>query len=244
MSDTSNLELVQNCFNANWQIYQEIIRFNYMEHQEIYEFLRQYVADNYLHPFSLLELGCGDASYSAKALSGTAIQTYIGVDISEIGLNLASQNLNRLNCSVQLKQQEMWEFLERCSSTFDLILISFALHHLSAEKKQALLQHCWQRLNPGGTLLLIDVFCQEQESRPEYLARYCNYIQSQWQKLPSQSIAVVTEHITNSDFPESEATLRMWATEIGFNQVELIYSGNQEVHKALALRGCLKSGKR
>lgn len=235
MSETFKLELVKNCFNSSWQIYQEIIGSNYMEHREIYAFLRQYIEKNYPHSFSLLELGCGDAIYSAKALSETAIQTYIGVDISETALNLASQNLNTLNCSVELKQQEMWEFLEGCSSTFDLVLISFALHHLSAQKKQALLEQCWQRLNSGGALLIIDVFCREQESRPEYLSRYCGYIQTKWQKLSSESITVVTDHITSSDFPESEATLRMWATKIGFNQVEVLYEGTQDVHKALVL---------
>lgn len=235
MSTSPNLDLVQNYFNSTWLIYQEIIRFNYMEHQEIYQFLRQYIVNYYPDAFSLLELGCGDACYSAKALTETAIKTYIGVDISETGLNLAAQNLNRLNCSVELKQEEMWEFLKGCSSTFDLILISFALHHLSAEKKQELLQKCWHHLKEGGVLILIDVFCREFESRSDYLTRYCSYIESQWQKIPASDIALVTDHITRSDFPESVATFRTWATEIGFNQVDLIYQGTQEVHNALAL---------
>jgi 2-polyprenyl-3-methyl-5-hydroxy-6-metoxy-1,4-benzoquinol methylase len=107
-----------------------------MEHQEIYESIKQYVAQNYAEPFSLLELGCGDASSSSHALEGTAIQTYTGIDIALTGLELAKQNLDRLNCYVELKQQEMQEFFQECSSSFDLILISFVLHHLAAVEKQ------------------------------------------------------------------------------------------------------------
>ncbi len=234
MTETANLELVKTCFNNSWRIYQEIIRFNYMEHQEIYSELEKYLTNNYPHPFSLLELGCGDAFYSAKTLTQTAISSYIGVDLSETGLNLAKQNLNGLNCSVELKQVEMWEFLEGCSLSFDLILISFALHHLSSSQKQALLNKCYHYLNPGGALLLIDVFCQEHEPRSEYLRRYCDYVESQWQKIERRDRDVVIEHMTSSDFPESVATLRTWAETMGFNRVELIYNGTFEVHNAIA----------
>lgn len=235
MSESPNLELVQSCFSDSWPIYQHIMQLNYMEHQEIYASVRQYVLKNYPQPFSVLELGCGDASWSAQSFEGTAIQTYTGVDLAATGLELAPKNLRRLNCLIKLKQQEMQDFLDYCGLKLDIILISFVLHHLAAAEKQMLLQHCWQHLNSRGTLLLIDVFCRDRESRPEYLRRYYDYIQSQWQQLPSQSIAVVRDHISNSDFPESETTVRTWAREIGFNQVELIYLGTQEAHKALAL---------
>lgn len=235
MSENPDLNPVQDYFSDSWSIYEQITALNYMEHQEIYELLHQYIINNYSQPFCLLELGCGDARYSAKALLGTAIKNYTGVDLSVGGLKLAPQHLKDITCTLELKQQEMSDFLESCCSTFDLILISFALHHLSSKQKQVFLKHCWDCLNPRGTVLLIDVFCRNQENRSEYLARYCEYIQNQWQQIPPQSIPVVVEHITNSDFPESEATIRYWAKEIGFNQVELIYNGKQDAHKAFAL---------
>lgn len=229
MTKTPNLEI----FNNSWQIYQEIIRFNYMEHQDIYSELKKYITKNYPEPFSLLELGCGDAFYSAKSLTDTAISHYVGVDLSQPALNLAKQNLNGLNCSVELKQVEMWEFLECYSLSFDLILISFALHHLSSSQKQALLNKCYHHLNAGGALLLIDIFCREREPRPEYLKRYCNYVESQWQKIERSDLDLALEHITSSDCPESIATFRTWAEIIGFNQVEVIYNGTFEAHNAI-----------
>ncbi len=233
MTETPNLELVQTCFDNSWRMYQEIIQFNYMEHQEIYSELEKYLANNYPHPFSLLELGCGDAFYSAKSLTKTAISRYVGVDLSETVLNLAKQNLNGLNCSVELKQLEMWEFLDSCSLRFDLILISFALHHLSSSQKQALFNKCYHHLNAGGALLLIDIFCREREPRSEYLKRYCHYVESQWEKIERSDLDVAIEHITTSDFPESIATFRKWAETIGFNQVEVIYQGIFEAHKVI-----------
>ncbi len=128
----------------------------------------------------------------------------------------------------------MWEFLEGYSLSFDLILISFALHHLSSSQKQALLNKCYHHLNAGGALLLIDVFCREREPRSEYLRRYCDYVESQWQKIERSERDVVIEHMTSSDLPESVATFRTWAEMMGFNQVELIYQGTFEVHNAIA----------
>ncbi|WP_041933197.1 class I SAM-dependent methyltransferase [Gloeothece verrucosa] len=222
-------------FRDAWSIYEQVTALNYMEHQDIYEIVHQYIVKNYREPFSFLELGCGDARYSAKALLATAISNYTGVDLSLGGLNLAPKNLKNINCIVELKQQEMSDFLESCNSSFDLILISFALHHLSSKQKQVFLQQCWNCLNSKGTLLLIDVFCRNQETLPEYLARYCGHIQTQWQQIPSQSISKIVGHISTSDYPESESTLRHWAQEIGFNQVKLIYDGKHDVHKAFAL---------
>ena len=235
MSQAPNLELVQNYFRSSWSIYQEIVQLNYMDHEPIYNAIHQYLITHYPHPFSLLELGCGDASWSALALKGTAIETYTGVDLAPTGLELAAANLLTLNCSVQLQQQEMQQYLASCPSQFDLILVSFALHHLPAGEKQQFLEQCWHHLNPGGTLLLIDVFCREGESRPEYLTRYCGHIKREWQLLTPQTITAVTEHISSSDFPESVATVSTWSRKIGFEPVKLLYLGTQEVHTALAL---------
>ncbi len=156
------------------------------------------------------------------------------MDLSETGLNLAQQNLQGLNCSVELKPVEMWAFLEGYPSKVDLILISFALHHLSSSQKQALLSECYHHLNPGGALLLIDVFCQELEARSQYLKRYCDYVESQWQKIQKSDLDVVIEHMICSDFPESVATFRTWASTMGFNQLEVIYEGIFGIHNAIA----------
>jgi SAM-dependent methyltransferase len=235
MPGFSNLESVSSYFRNSWQIYQEVLRHNYMEHREIYEGVSQYITEHYPRPFSLLELGCGDASRSSETLHGTPIKAYTGVDLAPTGLELAAENLSSLNCPIELIQGEMREFLENSTSTYDLILISFALHHLTAVDKQKLLGQCWQHLASGGTMLLIDVFRHPRETRAQYLTRCGDYIRTQWQELSLADIDSIIGHIENSDFPESEEAVRVWAGEIGFDRVESLYSGIQGIHKALAL---------
>ena len=62
-----DLESVVAYFNA-WENYQQIIQHNYMEHLEITQILHQYLQAHYPFPFSFLDLGCGDASFSCHLL--------------------------------------------------------------------------------------------------------------------------------------------------------------------------------
>ncbi|MDY7013154.1 MAG: ubiquinone biosynthesis protein UbiE, partial [Cyanobacteriota bacterium] len=56
-------------FNQQWQLYQKILFNNYMGHQEIYGVLHELLINDLKKPFSLLDLGCGDASFTAQALA-------------------------------------------------------------------------------------------------------------------------------------------------------------------------------
>lgn len=55
-------------FNNQWILYQKILNNNYMGHQEIYDILHEFLLSNFQKPFKMLELGCGDATFTAKAL--------------------------------------------------------------------------------------------------------------------------------------------------------------------------------
>jgi SAM-dependent methyltransferase len=229
-----NLETVGDYFRTRWEIYREIVRRDYMDHEEIYRETRRFIVENYPNPFTLLELGCGDASSSSEMLKGTLIQSYTGIDLAPTGLALAAENLAWLNRSVELKQAEMLDFLHNTADTFDLILTSFALHHLSADGKQLLLKQCWQHLQPGGSLLLIDVFREEGETRPEYLTRYNDDMRTEWRALSSSEIDILVQHIESSDFPETERSIQQWAIESGF-KMKSLYNETRNPHKAFAL---------
>jgi hypothetical protein len=53
-----------------------------MEHREIYGVLHKLLTDYLPTPFSLLELGCGDASLTVQALLNTTVASYTGIDLS------------------------------------------------------------------------------------------------------------------------------------------------------------------
>ena len=86
-------------FFNEWSIYQKVLKNNYMFHEEVYGAVQKLLAERLQGwTFSLLDLGCGDASYIARALVGTTIRQYTGFDLSDTAIAIAKRNLGPLNC--------------------------------------------------------------------------------------------------------------------------------------------------
>lgn len=225
---------VADYFNG-WERYQQVIKHNYMEHVEIDRVLHQYLTERAPHPFSCLDLGCGDASFSARLLANLSPSAYTGVDLSATALELASQNLASLRIPISLKQQELQAFLSSCENRFDVILSSFSIHHLSSDLKQAYLAQVKQNLNPGGVLLLVDVFRQEGESRQSYIDRYRENIYTYWTEISPEVQQSLIQHIIDSDYPEPESSFIKWSQNVGFKDINLIYQDGHDTQKILAI---------
>lgn len=227
-----DLDAVANYFN-DWGMYQQVIRYNYMEHAEVQQIIHRCLKHRYESSFSMLDLGCGDASFSANLLTNLPIHAYTGVDIAKNALELAHSSLQVLNCPVTLVQQDLLKFLASHGAKFDVILSAFSIHHLSSEQKQLFLYHAKQRLNPGGILLFLDVFRKEEESRARYLQRYSENIRKYWVDLIPEYQKLLIEHIVDSDRPECESSVREWCKVAGFRIVELLYQGGRDTQKLL-----------
>ncbi|NER49614.1 MAG: methyltransferase domain-containing protein [Symploca sp. SIO1B1] len=214
-------------FNEQWQLYQKILLNSYMKHQEIYGILHQWLVNNFQKPFSMLELGCGDASFTAQALSNTTIASYQGIDLSEAALLIAQSNMEPLPCRATFTQGELSEYVvelvQKQQENFDLILSSFALHHLSFEQKDFVMGKLLHLLKNGGIFLLIDVFRSENEKREDYLKRYLEDVHKNWSQLTHQEYSLVEEHIRKSDFPETQSIFYSLATKHGFTRKECLY---------------------
>ena len=65
-------------FNQQWSIYQKILSNNYMSHRECYALLHRFLVGYFHKPYSLLDLGCGDASFTVRSLLDTPIVAYKG----------------------------------------------------------------------------------------------------------------------------------------------------------------------
>ncbi len=225
---------VADYFNG-WERYQQVIKHNYMEHVEIDRVLHQYLTDRAPNPFSFLDLGCGDASCSARLLANLSPSAYTGVDLSMTALELARRNLAALKIPIALKQQELQAFLSSCAERFDVILSSFSIHHLASDRKQEYLTQVKQNLNPGGILLLVDVFRQEGESRQAYIDRYRENIYTYWTEISPEVQQSLIQHIIDSDYPEWESSIREWSHNAGFKDIKLIYEGGHDTQKILAI---------
>jgi SAM-dependent methyltransferase len=77
-------------FFNEWSIYRKVLKNNYMFYEEIYGAVQKLLAERLQgRSFSLLDLGCGDASYIARALAETTIRQYTGFDLSDTAIAIA-----------------------------------------------------------------------------------------------------------------------------------------------------------
>lgn len=211
-----NQDAVKQFFDT-WSIYDEVLERNYMFHAEMFAEVSRIIAGRFAQrPFSILDLGCGSARHIAQALHATAVRRYVGLDLSSAALAHAGKNLESLNCETQLRQTDLLAGLENETGEFDLVVSSYAAHHLSTPDKQLLFQRVRRRLTKNGIFLLIDVARDETEETAVYLDRYCDWIQSSWMVIPPAARELVFEHIRKNDFPETSATHHAMAARAGF----------------------------
>lgn len=202
-------------FFETWDTYQKVVASNCMYHREIGATLHEALRSRFdQKPFSLLDLGCGDAATLVPLLKGLRLTRYKGVDLAQAALLLAAENLESLNCPVQLDRADILEALTE-NETYDVIQASFVLHHLPLEQKTEFFRRVAQRLNPRGMLLLTDVVREEDESLDTYLGRYCSWLRTEWPALDTKEKDMITDHIMHNDLPEPFSMLDREAQAAG-----------------------------
>lgn len=225
LSDSSN-----EFFNQQWELYQKVLNNNYMGHREIYNVLHQFLVSYYNKPFKVLDLGCGDASFSSQALLDTQIHSYCGIDLSEPALKIAHHNLTNLPGEKTFIQGDLFDWVLKLGQNrtdnqdnFDAILASFALHHLNLEQKECLIAQLPHLLQANGIFLLIDMVRLPEEDRETYIRRYLGNVRQFWSLLNPQEVFSVEEHISSSDFPETQETFYSLAQKHQFSRFECLY---------------------
>jgi SAM-dependent methyltransferase len=160
--------------------YRLIVASNYLCHTEITREMRRELAafaacnDTIkTQGISVLDLGCGDCALVARLFDASRaaadgnfqlpqLRKFVGVDLAAAALQVAELTKPfPPSCSVELHQADFFQCFAEAGAvgdqTFDVIVSSFAIHHLPTERKGALLKLIKQRLNPGGLFLGADV---------------------------------------------------------------------------------------
>jgi ubiquinone/menaquinone biosynthesis C-methylase UbiE len=215
-------------FNNQWTLYQKILNSNYMGHREIYDVFHELLINHFQKPFKMLELGCGDATFTAKALLDTSIVSYTGIDLSKAALEIANVNMASIECSKSFIEGDFSELVpklvDKQQDSFDLILISFALHHLLLEQKDYIIGQLFNLLASNGVFILIDIVRKPEEYRETYIRRYLDEVQKSWSLVTAEEYLIVDNHISSNDFPETQQTLYSIAKKHNFNRFECLYS--------------------
>lgn len=218
MSQTEELSPVD-IFLKSWRVYQEIIEHNYMFHREISTAARLALEeDASCKALRILDLGCGDASMALPFLSADRIAAYVGCDLSQPALDIAKEKLKTLDIPYRLFCDDMLRFMEeQADASADLVLASYAIHHLNANDKQRLIRDVARVLSPEGRFLLIDIFREPHEERIDYVANYMQKLRQDWTALSTEAQDLVVDHATQYDFPEPSSFYATHCQNHGFD---------------------------
>ena len=223
-------------FFEQWNIYQNVIKHNYMFHNEILnEIKKEFLGrDN----FSILDLGCGDSYMVKHAVKEHQKVQYLGIDSSSNALAFSEKNLNTDNIQVSYIHGDFLEELKRLENSFDVIISGYSLHHLSTQDKKEFFVLVSKKLSENGTFIFYDIEAKEGESLDEYKDVTCRDYRKMWTALNSHEIENIITHVQNNDIAETESFFIENMQENGLTHINKVFEDDD---KLFALYLCQKS---
>lgn len=114
----------------------------------------------------VMDLGAGTGIFSARVLARFPNSTVTAIDGAEAMIDIAAERLgalaDRLDWVIADFRRLPAEILT--ADSYDLVISSYALHHLNADEKLALLKQVVKALKPGGWFLNADIAIAADES--------------------------------------------------------------------------------
>jgi SAM-dependent methyltransferase len=180
--------------------------------------------------FRFLDVACGDASSTARALSGSQVRGYEGVDLSPIAIALAQQTLHRvLTCPVELWQEDLVSALTRLEGPYDVVWIGLSLHHFRAAEKVSILRRI-RRLAPSGKLVVYENASPDGETREGWMARW-DAQRPDWTALSDDEWEAITAHVHAADYPETVTGWREIGNEAGFPSAQELFRCSRDLFR-------------
>jgi SAM-dependent methyltransferase len=209
-------------FEQQWQLYRKVVDNNYLFHREAYARLHRILIDEALQSFRFLDIACGDARATVKALGGTRVAHYHGMDLCQPALDLASEALEELACPVTLEQCDFVEALRDRPEPADVAWIGLSLHHLLTPAKLDLMRAIRGVVGDRGFLLIYENTSPDGEDRDTWLRRWDRQMSS-WSALTPAEWATMTAHVRAADFPETTSQWHSLGREAGFGKVGEVF---------------------
>lgn len=151
----------------------------------------------------ILDLGAGDGHTLALLLAARPGATGVGLDFSGPMLAAARERFDG-ESRVELAQHDFGTRLPDLGR-FDLVVSSFAIHHLEDERKRALYREVFELLEPGGAFANLE------------------HVASPTERLHREffdAIGEPIEHEDPSDRTVAVETQLGWLREVGFEHVD------------------------
>jgi hypothetical protein len=203
-------------FQKQWATYQKLVDADCLSHRAVGTILHDTLNQTFAKPVSLLDIACGDASEMRRALAGTKIHHYHGVDLSEPALELAANNLKDMPFEVELDHRDFVEALTSRPEPAEMGWCSLSIHHLQTDGKLRLMRAL--RDATSSLLMVYEPTRVDGETRDGYLERFRRVNRPAWTMLAAEEWAQIDHHVTICDFPETAAVWLNLGRRAGFSK--------------------------
>jgi tRNA (cmo5U34)-methyltransferase len=155
-------------------------------------------------PHRVLDLGTGDGYLMGKVRAARPGVSGIACDFSDEMLDHARSRFGT-SAEIEIVRHDLDDPLPGAWGEFDLVVSSFAIHHVNDARKRALYGEVFDRLRPGGRFANLEhVASPTEELHDEFLATIGKTRETDD---PSNKLASVEDQLT-------------WLREAGFVQVD------------------------
>jgi hypothetical protein len=207
-------------FQQQWATYQKLVDTDSLAHKEVGNLLHG-ALDGLSEPFAFLDIACGDAGQMPKALQGTKVRHYHGIDLSEPALELAAKNLDGAPFEVDLDHRDFVEALERRPEPANASWCGLSIHHLHTDGKERLLKAIHD--STSNFLMIYEPTLAEGEDRDGYLERFRRVNRPAWTFMSEDEWNQIDHHVTTSDLPEHASTWLDLGRQAGFTKANQVF---------------------
>ncbi|WP_232726063.1 class I SAM-dependent methyltransferase [Bacillus sp. FJAT-42315] len=166
---------------------------------------------------TVLDIGAGTGLISAYLKEKFPEAQLTLIDLSEKMLEVAKQRFQDEEIDYVTADYTTYKF----EQTFDIIISSLSIHHLSDEEKRKLYQNVYTWLNPGGIFINADQVLGHTPSIDSM------YKQDWWEKISASGLTPKQlDEARERTKLDRMSTLQQqldWLTESGFRDVDCVY---------------------
>ena len=211
-----------------WAVYRLIVEHDYLWHSQVGATLGGVMPDR---PVRFLDLACGDADTTSRALAGRSVGRYVGVDRSPDALAAAARNGAGLGCPVEFAEGDYLEYLESARDEFDVIYVGMSAHHLDEDRLGRFFAAARPRLTAGGVLAAYEPFLLPDETRGEHIDRLCMIVDKYFVGMTPAQRLLTTTHIRGNDLPVTLARWDELAVAAGFGPARRLYKSPDRLYE-------------
>ncbi|MFZ5955486.1 MAG: class I SAM-dependent methyltransferase [Nanoarchaeota archaeon] len=169
----------------------------------------------------VLELGCGEGDALNYILEFNSNLKVDALDISQEMIKISKGNLQKYKENLNFICKDALEYLKE-SKTYDLVTASWTLHNFNWKNKIELLKNIFEKLNHGGSLMIMDKIYTNDSKINKKLFEKQNKRYEYLDEELSKEIVSHEKQDYSDDFIMTENQIIQCLKHIGFSKIRII----------------------